>query len=155
MPKKSLAQEFIEFINRGNVVDLAVGVIIGGAFTGVVNALVSNIIQPLIAAVGGSAEVKGLSVIVGGQTIDFGGFISAVISFLITALAVFAIVKGVNTLNDLKDLAARKAGLAKQAAEDSAPEPRTCPYCRQKIADDATRCPHCTAKLTGYENPLD
>ena len=92
MPKKSLAQEFIEFINRGNVVDLAVGVIIGGAFTGVVNALVSNIIQPLIAAVGGNAEVKGLSVIVGGQTIDFGGFISAVISFLITALAVFAIV---------------------------------------------------------------
>lgn len=155
MPKKSLAQEFIEFINRGNVVDLAVGVIIGGAFTGVVNALVSNIIQPLIAAVGGSAEVKGLSVIVGGQTIDFGGFISAVISFLITALAVFAIVKGVNTLYDLKDLAARKAGLAKQAAEDNAPEPRTCPYCRQKIADDATRCPHCTAKLAGYENPLD
>ena len=78
------------------------------------NALVSNIIQPLIAAVGGNAEVKGLSVIVGGQTIDFGGFISAVISFLITALAVFAIVKGANTLNDLKDLAARKAG-ARQA----------------------------------------
>ena len=155
MPKKSLVQEFIEFINRGNVVDLAVGVIIGGAFTGVVNALVSNIIQPLIAAVGGSAEVKGLSVIVGGQTIDFGGFISAVISFLITALAVFAIVKGVNTLNDLKDLAARKAGLAKQAAEGNAPEPRTCPYCRQEISDDATRCPHCTAKLAGYENPLD
>ena len=155
MAKKNIAQEFIEFISRGNVVDLAVGVIIGGAFTSVVTALVTNLIQPLISAIGGSPEVKGLSLVLNGQTVDFGAFISAVISFLITAVAVFAIVKGMNTLNDLKNLAAEKAGLAKKAEEEAAPEPRTCPYCKQEIADDATRCPHCTAKLEGYENPAE
>ena len=155
MAKKNIAQEFIEFISRGNVVDLAVGVIIGGAFTSVVNALVTNLIQPLISAIGGNPEVKGMALVLNGQMIDFGAFISAVISFLITAVAVFAIVKGVNTLNDLKNLAAEKAGLAKKAEEEAAPEPRTCPYCKQEIADDATRCPHCTAKLEGYENPAE
>ena len=155
MAKKNIAQEFIEFISRGNVVDLAVGVIIGGAFTSVVNALVTNLIQPLISAIGGSPEVKGMALVLNGQMIDFGAFISAVISFLITAVAVFAIVKGMNTLNDLKNLAAAKAGLAKKAEEEAAPEPRTCPYCKQEIADDATRCPHCTAKLEGYENPAE
>ena len=155
MAKKNIAQEFIEFISRGNVVDLAVGVIIGGAFTSVANALVTNLIQPLISAIGGSPEVKGMALVLNGQAIDFGAFISAVISFLITAVAVFAIVKGMNTLNDLKNLAAEKAGLAKKAEEEAAPEPRTCPYCKQEIADDATRCPHCTAKLEGYENPAE
>ncbi len=155
MAKKNIAQEFIEFVSRGNVVDLAVGVIIGGAFTSVVNALVTNLIQPLISAIGGNPEVKGMALVLNGQTIDFGAFISAVISFLITAVAVFAIVKGMNTLNDIKNLAAEKAGLAKKAEEEAAPEPRTCPYCKQEIADDATRCPHCTAKLEGYENPIE
>ena len=155
MAKKNIAQEFIEFISRGNVVDLAVGVIIGGAFTSVVNALVTNLIQPLISAIGGNPEVKGMALVLNGQMIDFGAFISAVISFLITAVAVFAIVKGMNTLNDIKNLAAEKAGLAKKAEEEAAPEPRTCPYCKQEIADDATRCPHCTAKLEGYENPIE
>ena len=155
MAKKNIAQEFIEFVSRGNVVDLAVGVIIGGAFTSVVNALVTNLIQPLISAIGGNPEVKGMALVLNGQMIDFGAFISAVISFLITAVAVFAIVKGMNTLNDLKNLAAEKAGLAKKAEEEAAPEPRTCPYCKQEIADDATRCPHCTAKLEGYENPAE
>ena len=153
--KKSIIQEFIEFISRGNVVDLAVGVIIGGAFTSVVNSLVSTIIQPLISAIGGSPEVKGLSLVLNGQTIDFGAFISAVISFLITAVAVFAIIKGMNTFNDLKEMAIKKAGLAKQAEEEAAPAPRTCPFCKQKIADDATRCPHCTSKLEGYENAAE
>ena len=153
--KKSIVEEFVEFISRGNVVDLAVGVIIGGAFTSVVNALVTNLIQPLISATGGNPEVKGMALVLNGQTIDFGAFISAVISFLITAVAVFAIVKGMNTLNDLKNLAAEKAGLAKKAEEESAPEPRACPYCKQEIADDATRCPHCTAKLEGYDNPAE
>ena len=128
MAKKNIAQEFIEFISRGNVVDLAVGVIIGGAFTSVVNALVTNLIQPLISAIGGNPEVKGMALVLNGQTIDFG---------------------------DLKNLAAEKAGLAKKAEEEAAPEPRTCPYCKQEIADDATRCPHCTAKLEGYENPAE
>ncbi len=155
MEKKSIVQEFVEFISRGNVMDLAVGVIIGGAFTSVVNSLVTNLIQPVISAIGGNPEVKGMALVLNGQTIDFGAFISAVISFLITAAAVFAIVKGMNTLNDLKEAALAKAGLAKEAEAEAAPEPRTCPYCKQEIADDATRCPHCTAKLEGYVNTLE
>ena len=111
--KKNLIEEFVEFVSRGNVIDLAVGVIIGGAFTSVVNSLVGDLIQPLIAAIGGNPEVKGMAFVVNGQTMDFGAFISAIISFLITAAAVFAIVKAVNQAARLKDLAAEKAGLMK------------------------------------------
>lgn len=96
-----------------------------------------------------------MALVLNGQTIDFGAFISAVISFLITALAVFAIVKGMNAFNDLKELAAQKVGLANGESEEPAPEPRTCPFCKQEIADDATRCPHCTSRLEGYENKLN
>ncbi len=145
--KKGIVAEFAEFINRGNVMDMAVGVIIGGAFTAVVNALVTNVIQPLISFVtGGAPGMPGLSINLNGSVIDFSAFISAVINFLITAAAVFAIVKAMNEVNRLKDFAAEKA------EEDAAPEPRVCPFCKQQIADDATRCPHCTSKLEGYEN---
>ena len=154
--KKGIVEEFSEFISRGNVMDLAVGVIIGGAFTAVVTSLVKNLIQPLISFLtGGDATVPGLAIDLNGNVIDFSAFISAVINFLITAVAVFAIVKGLNKMNELKDLAAEKAGLAKKATEEAEPEPRCCPYCKSEIADDATRCPHCTAKLEGYENPLE
>lgn len=156
MAKKSIVQEFVEFINRGNVMDLAIGVIIGGAFTSVVNSLVTNIITPLVSFLtGGTPEVAGLTVVLDGQTINFSSFIGDIISFIITAAAVFAIVKTMNKLNDFKNLAAQKAGLAKKAAEDAKPKPRTCPYCKQEIADDATRCPHCTSKLNGYVNMLE
>lgn len=153
--KKNLIEEFVEFVSRGNVIDLAVGVIIGGAFTSVVNSLVGDLIQPLIAAIGGNSEVKGMALVVNGQTMDFGAFISAIISFLITVAAVFAIVKAVNQAARLKDLAAEKAGLLKKEEEEAAPEPRTCPFCKQEIADDATRCPHCTSKLEGYANAAE
>ena len=94
---KSIWMEFKEFIARGSVLDMAVGVIVGGAFTTVVNALVKEIIQPLIAAIGADGkQISGLAVHVNGQTVDFGAFISAIITFLITAAAVFAIVKAVN-----------------------------------------------------------
>lgn len=157
--KKGIVAEFQEFINRGSVMDMAVGVIIGGAFTTVVNSLVNDVFQPLLNSVGGSPDIKGLTLYLNGQAVDFGAFISSVISFLITAAAVFAIVKGLNKMNELKELAAAKAGLAKaaeEAAEEAAkPASRTCPYCKQEIAADATRCPHCTAKLAGYRNALE
>lgn len=152
--KKGIIAEFTEFISRGNVLDMAVGVIVGGAFTGVVNSLVSNLFQPLLAAIGGSPEVKGLALMINGQAIDFGAFISDIISFLITAVAVFAIVKAVNEAARLKDLAAEKMGLDDEE-EEAAPAPRTCPFCKSEIADDATRCPHCTSKLEGYINAAE
>lgn len=154
--KKTIVQEFTEFISRGNVIDLAVGVIIGGAFTAVVNSLVEKVIQPLISFITGGADgVPGLSVNLNGNVMDFSAFITAIINFLLTALAVFAIVKAVNSLRELKDKAAAKAGLAKKGSEEPVPQARTCPFCKSDIADDATRCPHCTAKLAGYENPAE
>lgn len=152
--KKSILKEFEEFINRGNVMDLAVGVIIGGAFTSVVNALVDNVVQPLISFLtGGTSELPGLSINLNGSIVDFGSFISAIINFLITAAAVFAIVKLMNQLNELKDEAQKKLGLEKE--EEEAPAPYVCPYCKQELAEGATRCPHCTSKLEGYENELE
>lgn len=153
--KKGIIAEFKEFINRGNVVDMAVGVIIGGAFTGVVNSLVNDIFQPLLSSVGGSPEIKGLAFYLNGQEINFGAFISAIISFLITAIAVFAIVKAMNQAAHIKEIAAEKAGLAKAEAETAAAAPRVCPFCKSEIADDATRCPNCTSKLEGYSNPIE
>lgn len=160
MAFRNIAKEFQEFINRGNVMDLAVGVIIGGGFTAVVNSLVGDVIQPLISFVtGGGTEVPGLALDLNGNVVNFSAFISAIINFLITAAAVFAIVKALNKLNEIKEAAAPKAGLAKGATEDAAPEPRVCPFCRQQIDEAATRCPHCTSKLAGYRNdaegPLD
>ncbi len=153
--KKSVIAEFQEFISRGNVMDLAVGVIIGGAFTAIVNSLVSDVINPLISFLtGGNTEVPGLAVSIAGNTINFGSFLGAVINFLITAVAVFAIVKALNAFNEAKERVAQKTGLAKEN-EPEAPAPRTCPYCLQEIAQTATRCPHCTSKLEGYQNTLE
>ena len=91
----------------------------------------------------------------GGNVVDFGAFLGAIINFLITAAAVFAIVKSLNALNEMKEKAAHKVGLVKDEGEEEAPAPRLCPFCRQEIPEDATRCPHCTSKLDGYENELD
>lgn len=161
--KKGIIQEFQEFINRGNVMDLAVGVIIGGAFTAIVNSLVSNVVQPLISFLtGGGTDIPGLSLNLNGNIVDFGALVSAVINFLITAAAVFAIVKALNKLNELKEAAeakaaeaATRAGLVKDGEEEEPAAPRTCPFCRMEIAIDATRCPHCTSKLEGYANDAE
>ena len=101
MAFRNIAKEFQEFINRGNVMDLAVGVIIGGGFTAVMaNSLVGDVIQPLISFVtGGGTEVPGLALDLNGNVVNFSAFISAIINFLITAAAVFAIVKALNKLN--------------------------------------------------------
>lgn len=160
MAVKKIVKEFQDFISRGSVVDLAVGVIVGGAFTTIVNSLVTNIIQPLISFItGGGAEIPGLALDLNGNIVDFGAFLSAAINFLITAAAVFAIVKALNKFNDIKDAAARaaalKAGIAKEDEDKAKPEPRACPYCKQEIDQGATRCPHCTSKLDGYANPLE
>ena len=156
MAFRNIAKEFQKFINRGNVMDLAVGVIIGGGFTAVVNSLVGDVIQPLISFVtGGGTEVPGLALDLNGNVVNFSAFISAIINFLITA-AVFAIVKALNKLNEIKEAAAPKAGLAKGATEEAAPEPRVCPFCRQQIDEAATRCPHCTSSYRNdAEGPLD
>jgi large conductance mechanosensitive channel len=97
---KGFMGEFKEFIMRGNVMDMAVGVIIGGAFSGIVTALTTDVINPLINGIGG-AEVGGTIKIYGGQVIKYGDFITAIINFLIMALVLFLILKGFNKLANL------------------------------------------------------
>ena len=133
---KKLLKEFQEFINRGNVMDMAIGVIIGGAFTAIVTSLTDNIINPLIKAVcgGNVGEVSGL--VIPGTEIDFGAFISAVINFLIVAAIVFAMVKALNKAQDLGNKLAHK-----QPEEEPAPAP-VCPFCLEEVNPGATKCCH-------------
>ena len=137
----SIAQEFKEFISRGNMMDMAVGIIIGGAFTAIVNSLVQDIVEPLIAFVSGGTPDAAGGLVVPGTAIDFGAFISACINFLIIAIVVFCLIKAMNTLKR-----AGEKALGKEQAEEEA-APRTCPFCFEEIHDEATRCPHCTAEL--------
>ena len=121
--------------------DMAVGIIIGGAFTAIVTSLTENIITPLIqAATGGATIGAGLQWTINGATIDLGAFIGAVINFLLIALVLFCIVKAFNTMRRAGDKLTGKQ-------EEVAAEPRVCPFCKQEVADDATRCPHCTSEI--------
>ena len=134
--------EFKEFINRGNVMDLAVAVIIGGAFASIVTALTTNIINPLISVVtGGSADtVSGL--VVPGTEIDFGAFISVCVNFFIVAFVVFLLIKAVNKAQDLGNK------IAKKEKKEEKPAP-ACPFCLEEVKGGATRCPHCAGAFAG------
>jgi large conductance mechanosensitive channel len=137
---KNFFNEFKKFISRGNVVDMAVGVIIGGAFTSIVTSLVNDIFMPLIGIITGGIDVADMSVTVGGANLAYGAFLAAVINFLLIALIVFTIVKLMNTAKDK---------LAKKPDEaPAAPTTKKCPYCMSEIDIHATRCPHCTSELS-------
>ena len=133
---KKFFEEFKKFIARGNVMDMAVGVIIGGAFTGIVTSLVNDIITPLLGLFGGMNFDKYQWNIAKDVVLYYGNFITAIINFLIMALIVFIIVR---TLNN--------AG-KKFKKDTPAKTTKKCPYCKSEIAIDATRCPHCTSELT-------
>lgn len=139
---KKFIKEFKAFISKGNVLDLAVGVIIGGAFSTIVTSLTEDIIQPFINLIGG-AEVEGKIQLFGTNNyIDYGSFISSVLNFLIMAVVVFCIVKAVNKATALGDKIVKK--------EDDAPaEPTTqvCPFCMSEIDIKAVKCPHCTSDI--------
>ena len=138
---KKFLKDFKDFINQGNVIDLAVGVIIGGAFKDVVGALVEKILTPILNCLGaGAAEgaLGALQVQLPGKdnVIDFGAFISSIVSFLLMALIVFLIVKAVR----------KAANIGKKKKEEPAPTTKTCPFCKSEIDIEATRCPHCTSE---------
>ena len=149
-------KEFKEFISKGNVMDLAVGVIIGGAFADIVTALTNSFIKPLLGLIGG-AEVKG-TIPLGnsGQALDYGSFISAVINFLIVALILFIIVKAINTADrKSKELLEKSASKivkkdkkGKEETIEVEPETKLCPYCLSEIPYKATKCAHCASDLT-------
>ncbi len=133
---KSFINEFKEFISRGNVMDMAVGIIIGGAFTAIVTSLVEDIITPIIGMIGGF-DFSSFVVTVNNSNIAIGKFINAVINFLLIALVLFSVIKAMN----------KAASIVKKPAEEEAPTTKMCPYCKSEIAIEATRCPHCTSQL--------
>ena len=140
---KKFLEEFKAFISKGNVLDMAIGVIIGGAFGSVVSGLTDNIIQPLLNCIGG-AEVQGKIRLFGTENyLDYGAFISAVINFLIMALVVFLIVKSFNKISET----AHKLATKDEEETAAASTTKICPYCKSEIDIEATRCPHCTSNL--------
>ena len=152
---KGFMNEFKKFISRGNVIDLAVGVIIGSSFTAIVNSLVNNIVTPLITLITGKVSVKDLFVALDGNsyesleaateagaaTLGYGLFLQAIIDFIIIAFVIFLMVKGINRIRDI--------GKKEDAPLEEAPTTKTCPFCKSEINIEATRCPNCTSQLKG------
>lgn len=157
--KRKVIAEFKDFILRGNVVDLAVGVIIGASFQTIVTSMVRDVISPLIGVITGGVDFSSKFVLLFnapegadvstldaaqalGPVFAYGSFITAVINFLIMAVVIFLMIKGINTLRGKK-----------QQTENGAPESedRKCPFCYMPINGKATRCPHCTSQLNGQK----
>ena len=135
---KKFLVEFKEFISRGNVIDMAVGIIIGGAFTAIVTSLVDDIIMPVLSIVTGGLDFSALKIVIGtgedAASFKYGAFLSAVINFVIIAFVIFCMIKAMNKFRKSKD-------------EEPTPDTKECPYCKEKIAIAATRCPHCTSEI--------
>ena len=138
---KGFLEEFKKFIMRGNVMDMAVGVIVGSAFTAIVTSLNTDILTPILGIFGG-IDFSNLAIVLGsGETapvLAYGKFITAVLNFLITAFVIFCLVKGMNVVNER---------FSKKEEKEEAPTTKKCPYCKTAIAIDATRCPNCTSVL--------
>lgn len=149
-----MLKEFKEFAFKGNVVDMAVGVMIGGAFGKIVASAVNDLLMPFISLLTGGLDFSSLYIPLDGNTYPsfaaaqeagaacfaYGAFITTVLDFLIMAICVFLMVKMIGGMRTRSE---------KNKAEEAAPaaEPRLCPYCFLAIHDNATRCPHCTAEL--------
>lgn len=150
---KGFGAEFKKFIMRGNVIDLAVGVIVGGAFQAIVKSLVDDVVMPVISLATKGIDFANWFVALDGKeyatleaaqeagaaVLSYGNFISAILNFLIMAFVVFLLVKGINAVADK----AKK----KEEEAPSAPTTKECPYCKSEIALEATRCPNCTSQL--------
>ncbi len=151
---KNIANEFKQFIMRGNVIDMAVGIIIGGAFTKIVNSMVADVIMPPLGLLLGKVDFSNWFVVIhkgpdgvshfatmaeaqaaGATTLNLGLFLNAVISFLIVAFCIFMLIKAINQLNK------------PAPAPAAAPTTKKCPFCCSEIAIEATKCPHCTSDL--------
>jgi large conductance mechanosensitive channel len=129
-----MLKEFKAFVMRGNVLDLAAAVIIGGAFGKIIGSLVNDIIMPIIGLVMGGVNFSELAITVGAAVIKWGSFVQTVLDFLIVAFVVFLIIKIANSM--------------KKAPVPADPTTKECPHCFSTIAIKATRCPNCTSELT-------
>ena len=161
---KKFFAEFKEFISKGNIIDMAVGVVVGGAFKTIVSSLVADIINPLIGLATGSVSLSDMkyvlvpevvekldpvteAVLVEGKpevAITYGVFIQAIIDFLIIAFSIFVVIKVMmSTQKKLESLRKKK----EEEVAEAAPATKVCPFCKSEIAIDATRCAHCTSEV--------
>jgi large conductance mechanosensitive channel len=142
---KGFIGEFKTFIMRGNVMDLAIAVIIGGAFQAIVSSLVTDVVMPVISLITGGVDFSKWKIMLGegadAASINYGMFITAIINFLLMAFVIFCFVKFMNNL-------AEKVKKEDSAEEEEAPETKVCPYCKSEIPADATRCAHCTSDVS-------
>ena len=157
---KKIAGEFKEFIMRGNVMDLAVAVIIGGAFQAIVNAFINDLIMPFIGLLTGGINFNEQFLILklpegveasqvtyanaselGASSWGYGAFITALINFLIMAIVVFLLVKAIN----------KASSIGKKKEEEPAPTTKKCPHCCEEVNINATKCPHCTGDIPAEE----
>lgn len=151
--KNGFMSEFKTFVMRGNVVDLAVGVIIGAAFQAIINSLVNDVVMPVIGLITGGLDFSNLFIPLDGNeyetlaaaqkagaaTLNYGNFIGAVFNFLIMAFVIFCLVKAINTLREKVE--------KKPEAAPAAPTTKKCPYCKSEIDIEATKCPNCTSDV--------
>lgn len=163
-----MLKEFKEFAMKGNIMDLAIGVVIGGAFQKIVNSLVNDIIMPGISIITGKVDFSDMVLTVGSASIKYGNFITSIVDFLIIAFSIFLVIRYINKLNKVKDAKEvknieekfskqidkldkkgrlKKFKKEKQQEEIKEPETKICPYCLTEIKYKATRCPHCTSEL--------
>lgn len=163
-----MLKEFKEFAMKGNIMDLAIGVVIGGAFQKIVNSLVNDIIMPGISIITGKVDFSDMVLTVGNASIKYGNFITSIVDFLIIAFSIFLVIRYLNKLNKVKDAKEvknieekfakqidkldkkgrlKKFKKEKQQEEIKEPETKMCPYCLTEIKYKATRCPHCTSEL--------
>ena len=165
-----MLKEFKEFATRGNIFDMAIGIIIGGAFQKIVTSLVNDIVMPTISIITGKVDFSTLEFTIGDISIKYGNFITSIIDFLIIAFSIFIAIRSANKINKkLADTAkgnfekiskknkekleelSKKSKLVKkkEKEEEPAPEPttKTCPFCYTEINFKATRCPNCTSDL--------
>ena len=139
---KNFLNEFKTFAMRGNVMDMAVGIIIGAAFGKIVTSLVEDVIMPPIGWILGNVDFSDLVLKLNDEvSIKYGAFLNTIISFIIVAFAVFILIKAINTLQ------AKMTKAEADAAANAAPTTKKCPYCCNDIALEATRCPFCTSEL--------
>lgn len=151
---KNIVNEFKTFVMRGNVIDMAVGIIIGGAFTKIVNSMVADIMMPPLGLLLGKVDFSNWFIVLkqgsqegpyaslsaaqaaGATTLNVGTFLNAVISFIIVAFCIFLLIKVINKVN-----------APKKEAAPATPTTKKCPFCCSEIALEATRCPHCTSEI--------
>ena len=136
---KKFFEEFKAFAMRGNVLDMAIGVVVGGAFTSIVNSLVGDIINPTIGLFF-NADFSDVGIHVGDVMIGIGAFLNSVINFVIVAFVLFMVIKAINVLH-------KKPA---EPAAPAAPTTKVCPYCQSEISIKAVRFPHCPSKLEGF-----